>query len=116
NGRRRRLTCRQPASEFGWLPRLATGPGAGALTTDPRAPQKPEDGHALFGSLIERRWGPSVACALLCRRRMRLHDVAGFGFALVIGVVGCGGVTLSPDGGHGGTAGAGAGSAGAQGR
>ena len=49
---------------------------------------------------------------------MRLHDVAGFGFAFVIGIVGCGGVALSPDGGHGdtSTAGAGAGSAGASGR
>ena len=59
-----------------------------------------------------------MACTLLCSGRMRLHDVTGFGFAFVIGVVGCGGIALSPDGGHGGTsaAGAGGGAAGAQGR
>jgi hypothetical protein len=50
-----------------------------------------------------------MACALLCSGRMRLHNVAGFGFAFLIGVVGCGGAVLSPDGGSGGTSMAGAG-------
>jgi hypothetical protein len=59
-----------------------------------------------------------VACALLCNARMQMQRFAEVGFAFLIGVVGCGGVALSPDGGHGGTsaAGAGGGGAGAQGR
>lgn len=48
---------------------------------------------------------------------MRLQNVAGVGLAFVICGIGCGGVALSPDGGHGGAgaAGAASGGAGAQG-
>ena len=86
-------------------------------TTDGRAPwrlRNLKDRRTAFGSIGDRR-GPSVAYTLLVRGRMR--SLAGFGLAFVIGVVGCGGGALSPDGGQGGnnTAGAGAGGAGAHG-
>ncbi len=62
----------------------------------------------------DRLAGREGGVPLAGQRRMRLRELA---FVLSIGMVGCGGVALSPDGGHGGTsvAGAGGGGAGAQG-